>query len=264
MYACGGYLVNLVEYEDGVVRAGLDDVFDDASGHGSDVCAAVSAYFALVVHTAERDAYVVALECAGYALAEAGLTYSWRTVETEYGGFHVGFELEDCEMLEDSLLDLLHAVVVMVENLLGSLEIKIVSCEFSPRKLQHGLQVVELHVVVGALGVDARQFGQFLFKSLGSLQTPVLAVGLLTQILYVVKFVGELVGIAQLSLEVANLLVEEILTLLAVEVFLSLLLYVLAHGCQLYLRIEKTYQKLGAFGIAVLTDELHLALGTEL
>ena len=47
------HLVYLVEDEDRVAAASLLDVLDDASWHGSDIGAAMTAYFCLVVQTAQ-------------------------------------------------------------------------------------------------------------------------------------------------------------------------------------------------------------------
>ena len=58
-------------------------------------------------------------------------------------------------MLEDALFYLVEAVVVAVEYLTGVLHIKIVVGAVAPGKCAHYLQVVELHVVVGGLWVDA-------------------------------------------------------------------------------------------------------------
>ena len=60
----GGELVDLVEHEHRVHRAGLLEASDDAAGQGADVRAAVAANLGLVANAAEGDADVLAPERA--------------------------------------------------------------------------------------------------------------------------------------------------------------------------------------------------------
>ena len=70
------HLVNLVEDEHGVGRAGLLYALYYAARHSSYVRAPVASYLGFVVHTAERNPCVFALHGGGYALAEARLAYA--------------------------------------------------------------------------------------------------------------------------------------------------------------------------------------------
>ena len=149
------YLVNLIEDEYGVVATGFYYVLEYAAGHCTDVGAAVSAYLGLIVDATKRHTHIFALQRLGNGLAKRGLAYSRRAVEADDGGFQVATHFYHCKMLEDALFYLVEAVVVAVEYLTGVLHIKIVVGAVTPGKCAHYLQVVELHVVVGGLWVDA-------------------------------------------------------------------------------------------------------------
>ena len=70
--------VNLVEHEHRIGGAGAAYRLDDASGHGADICAAVTAYLGLVMQPAERYALEFASERVGYRLPERCLADSRR------------------------------------------------------------------------------------------------------------------------------------------------------------------------------------------
>ena len=120
-----------------------------------------------------------------------------------------------------------------------------------------------MHVVVGALCVDAREFRQFLVEGLGDGYAPLLLPCLGAQYVQVVELAGELVRIAQFCLQVAYLLVHEIFSLLAVQVGMCLCLHVLTHLGQLYLEVQELQQQGGTSQVGVLAYELRLFLGGE-
>src|SRR5690606_13933010 len=107
-------LVDLVEHEDRVDRARLLHALDDLTGERADVGAAVAADRGLVVHAAEADAVELAPERASDGAAERGLTDTGRADEAEDRALLVLLELADGEVLDDALLDLLEAGVVLV------------------------------------------------------------------------------------------------------------------------------------------------------
>ena len=118
------HLVDFVEQEDRIDGAGLLHPLDDLAGEGADVGAAMAADLGLVAHAAERQAHELAAGGAGDRLGERGLADAGRSDEAEdrcpCGCLH---ELAHGEELEDALLDLLEAEVVLVEDLLGQLDV---------------------------------------------------------------------------------------------------------------------------------------------
>ena len=100
------------------------------------------------MHTAQCDTDVFPAYCLGDGLSEAGLSYSRRAVEAENRGFHVAPEFQDGKVLDDSLLDFFQSVMVLVQNLLGVLEVKVILGHVVPWKVQHEFHVVVLDAVV--------------------------------------------------------------------------------------------------------------------
>ena len=62
--------VDLVEHEERVVAFRLNDALHYTSAHGGDVSSAVSANFALVMQSAERDTHIFASQTFGDAAAQ--------------------------------------------------------------------------------------------------------------------------------------------------------------------------------------------------
>ena len=122
----GAELVDLVEHEDRVVRAGVAQALDDAAGQRADVGAAVAADLRLVAHAAERDADELAAHGARDRAAERGLAGARRPDEAQDRSLGVLLELAHREVLEDAVLDLLEVVVVLVEDLAGVRDVEVV------------------------------------------------------------------------------------------------------------------------------------------
>ena len=100
---------------------------DELARHRADVRAPVAADLGLVAHAAERQAHELAARRARDALGEAGLADAGRADEAEDRALELLRERLHREVLEDALLDLLEAVVVLVEDLLGLLRGRSVS-----------------------------------------------------------------------------------------------------------------------------------------
>jgi hypothetical protein len=77
----------------------------------------------LIVHAAERHAHEVAAGRPRDRLAERGLADAGRADKAQDRPGQLVGALLDGEVFDDAFLDLLQAEVIVVENLLGSLEI---------------------------------------------------------------------------------------------------------------------------------------------
>ncbi len=117
------HLVHFVEEEDRVDRAGLLHPLDDLAGEGADVRAAVAADLGLVADAAEGEADELASGGAGDRLRQRGLPYARRADEAEDRPLGLLHELAHGQELENALLDLIEAVVVLVEDLLGQVDV---------------------------------------------------------------------------------------------------------------------------------------------
>ena len=170
----GRELVDLVEQEQRVFRTGLPQRINDAPGRRADVGFAVAADVGLVAHAAEGEPGVFPVQGAGDADADGGFADAGRADEAEDLPLLVGCELVHGEEVEDAFLDLLQAVVVVVEDLGRLLDVDRVLRLLVPRQgeqpfdvvaddarlgvhVVHALEAVELavHDLLHALGVAA-------------------------------------------------------------------------------------------------------------
>jgi hypothetical protein len=80
----------------------------------------------LVPYAAEGHSHELPAERARDRLAERGLADAGRSDEAEDRSLQFSRELEHGDVLDDALLDLLQAVVVLVENALHFLDVDVV------------------------------------------------------------------------------------------------------------------------------------------
>ena len=138
-----------VEDEDGVRCTSLLQALDDTAAHRTDVGTAVTADLSLIMHPTEGDTHVLTAEALCDATPEGGLTYPWRAIEAEDGRLHIALELQYRQVLEDTLLDAVEAIVLAVKDLLRPLEVEVILTEDTPRQLEDGAQILHLDREVG-------------------------------------------------------------------------------------------------------------------
>ena len=110
-----------------------------------------------------------------------------------------------------------------------------------PRKCQQSLKVSQLHVVVRRLRVDPFQFAYFFFESFAHFASPFLVAGLFSQFFHLV-----ILSVAQLVLNILDLLLQEIFTLLAIQIFASTHLDILFESSQLHFLVQHLNQPVKA------------------
>ena len=115
----GRHLVDLVEQEDRVLRAGLLQRLDDLARQRADVRAAVAADLGLVAHAAQRQPHELASGRLRDRSRERRLADAGRSHEAQDRALELLHQRLHRQVLEDALLDLLQAVVVLVEDPLG-------------------------------------------------------------------------------------------------------------------------------------------------
>eukprot|EP00965_Chrysotila_dentata_P050444 1672233-Pleurochrysis_carterae.AAC.1 len=136
-------LVDLVEHDDGVVRAALLHRLEDEPRQRADVGAAVAAHLRLGVDAAERDAVEVASERRRDALAERGLADARRAEHAHDRALCVAAQLAHRERLQDATLDLAHRIVVVVELRARRRHAQPLRRRLVPRQVGNPLQVVD-------------------------------------------------------------------------------------------------------------------------
>src|SRR6202521_2008317 len=102
----------------------------------------MTADLSLVTHAAERDAHEVAPRGPRDRSAERGLADAGRADQAQDRAGQLVGALLDREILDDALLDLLQAEMVVVEDLLGVDEILLDLAPLVPRDRQQPVEIV--------------------------------------------------------------------------------------------------------------------------
>ena len=144
----GSHLVDLVDHQHRVDRAGVPQRADDRSGHRADVGAPVTADLRLVAHAADRHALERALHGGGDRSSQRRLAHAGRAHEQDDRAARVGLELADREELEDAVLHPLDVVVVAVEHRPRVLQVQVVLGGLRPRQRGEPLEVGADHAVL--------------------------------------------------------------------------------------------------------------------
>ena len=103
--------------------------------------------------------------------------------------------------------------MVAVQYALGTLQVHIVFRIFTPWQIHQRLQVVQLHIIVGRILIQLIQFVCFLIEKFLDIFGPFLHTGLFQQVLLL-----RCTLVTHLSLQVLDLLLQEIVSLLLVNV----------------------------------------------
>jgi len=169
----------------------------------------VAANLGLIVHAAEREAHEVAAGRPRDRFAERGLADAGRPDQAQDRAGQLVGALLDREVFDDPLLDLLQTEVIVIEDLLGQLQVLLDLALLVPRDRQ---QPVEIVAHDSRLRRHGRHLAQLL-ELVGCLFARLLReLGLLDLALDL----GELVLaflVAELVLDRLHLLVEKILAL---------------------------------------------------
>ena len=172
----GAELVDLVEQDDRVHRAGVAQGADQAARQRADVGAPVAADLGLVAHAAEAHAHELAAERAGDGLAERRLADAGRPDQRQDHAaalvldLALAPELAHGEVLEDALLDLLRPAWSASSDLPRGVHVDAARRSDAPRHVEQPVEV----------GADRRRLGPLLPPALEPVE---LALGLLAGLL---------------------------------------------------------------------------------
>ena len=205
----GTHLVDLVQQEQRVRGLRLPHRLDDLAGHRADVGAAVTADLGLVAHAAERHAHEVAAGRLRDRLAERGLAHAGRTDQAQDRPGQLVGALLHGEILDDPLLDLLQAEVIVVEDLLRSLEVLLDLGLLVPRNRQQPVEIVAHDRRFGGHRRHLPQLLEFVRRLLAGFLREL---GLLDLVFELGEFVATFL-VAQLLLDRLHLLVQVVLAL---------------------------------------------------
>jgi hypothetical protein len=209
----------------------------------------------LVPHAAEGHSHELPAERARDRLAERGLAHAGRSDEAEDRSLQFSRELEHGDVLDDPLLDLLQAVVVLVENALHFLDVDIVVGRDAPGERDQPVDVVPHD---GGFG---RHEGHLLelVELLHGLVVHVLRHPRLLDLLgELLDLVRELVLVAQLLANRLELLVEVELLLVLVDLAPDLPLDLPLQFQDFELARERAAEQAEALDQVVLLEDLLL------
>src|ERR1019366_1721610 len=159
-------LVALVHDEAGVDGPALLHPLDDLSGQRAHVRPPVPADRGLVMHAAERDADELAPERPRDAATERRLADAGRADEAEDRALLVLLQLSHRQVLEDALLDLLEAVVVLVEDLAHGADVHVVRRLAVPGQVEDPVEVGADDRVLGAADLHVAEALELLLGDL--------------------------------------------------------------------------------------------------
>ena len=168
------------------------------------------AYFGLIAHAAQRHAHEFAPQGSGDRLAQGGLAHAGGAYEAEDGAAQALGQLGDGQILQDALLGLGQAGVVLVQDLLRLLEVDDVARALGPRQVGHPVEV-------GPRDGGLRREGHHLLQARDLLHRRGLGrlrhLGVLDGLPEFLDLDCELVLLAQFLLDRLHLLVEVVLLL---------------------------------------------------
>ena len=208
----------------------------------------------LVTHTAEAHARVAAAHGLCNGLGNRGLADTRRADQTQHLSLEVGRKALDGKELHNAFLDLLHAIVVAVEDRLRFRQIMTFLALLIPRQVEHGIQI-STHDTL--LGRRAAQLGKAVHL------TDELVLALLRQLevehtrAVAFRFCGYVL-LAELGLNDLDLLAQVVFLLVFIDLGLELVLNLVFDLEDLGLLTEHADHHHQAAGNAKLFEDLLL------
>ena len=111
-------LVHLIQNHDRIGNTAFGNAVHNPAGHCADVGTAMPADISLIPYSAEADPHVFSVKCPGDALSDAGLACAGSADETKNRSGLFLLQIHNRNLLNDTVLDPLHAEVILVQNLL--------------------------------------------------------------------------------------------------------------------------------------------------
>ena len=148
----GTDLIEFIEQDDRIPRLGLAQRLDDASGHGSDVGPAMATNFRFVPNAAQGNSGKGSLQGPGDGSAQGCLSRSRRTHEAENRPLEIALQRKDGDVLDDPILHLFKAVMVLIENLARLADIQAVFAQPRPGQVGDPFEIGSNHSMLGRCG----------------------------------------------------------------------------------------------------------------
>ena len=145
-------LIDFIEHENRIARAGSPDILDDLAWQRPDVGSPVAANFGFVAHTAKRDADELPSHRFRNRTAQRSLPDSRRTDEAQNGGLALRLQLQHGKVFENAFFDLFEIVVVAVEDFAGFHDVDFLGGENTPGQRDKPVEIRSCNRVFGRRG----------------------------------------------------------------------------------------------------------------
>ena len=166
-------LVDLVQQQQGIAASRLIDGGDDAAGHGAHIGLAVTPDLRLITDAAQGEPGQLPVQRPGHRHGQRRLTHAGRAHQADHLPLQVGGQLLHRQELQNALLHLFQAEVVLVQGPAGRLHAHPLPGLFPPGELQADVQIAAQHGGLrgaeGLLGQTAHLFLQLLPHLVGQL-----------------------------------------------------------------------------------------------
>ena len=142
------HLVDFIQQKNRVFHSRRADSVGDSSRHRAHIRLSMSSDLRLVPHSSEGDSYVRLVHRFCERPGDGSLSCSRRSRQAEDRAFPFLCEHTHCQVFENPLLHLLQTVVLLVQNLLGLVEICAVFHSLLPRHLEQRLDISADHTAL--------------------------------------------------------------------------------------------------------------------
>ena len=141
-------LVHLIQNHHGVGNSAPLHALHDPAGHGSDIGPSVSADLCLIADTAQTDPDILPSQRLRNALADGGFSGTGGTHKQQDGTGLFLPETHDRQLLQDTLLHLLQAIMIRIKHFLCMGKIDLLCLRLLPGKRGYEIQIIIQHAVL--------------------------------------------------------------------------------------------------------------------
>ena len=248
------HFVNFVQQKHRIAAPGLGHGVHDPAGHGSHIGLPMTPNVRLIVNAAQGNSRHFPVQRLGNGIGNRGLAHAGRPHQAKNLRRHLRGGLADGNSLQNPLLHLLHAEVILIQNPPGSVHVQPLLGSDVPGQLQHRVQIIAQNRPLG------RAEG-LLFQPLHVLEKLLFHVLIQFQALdfrgvaFALVFV---LALAQLILNHLNLLAQIVIPLIFVHDLLGLLLNLRFQIQHLHLPVKKPQSHFQSADWVQLAQELSL------
>ena len=156
----GTELVNFIQNDKRIARPRLRNGVDNPARHRPDIGLPVPADIRFVMHTAERNTHELTVGSFGNAHGNACFTCSRCTGKAEQAAFDLRRALFDGKIFQNAFLHLDKAIVILIQDPAGLLDIYGLFCIDAPGQFKTGVQIGTDHCSLRGSERLLRQVGQ--------------------------------------------------------------------------------------------------------